>query len=66
MVKKKIYHELKKNCEISIITEDSDEGLYILRHSCAHLLAQAVTQLFPDAKLLLDLPLNMDFIMTLK
>ncbi|AXH99432.1 threonine--tRNA ligase [Sporosarcina sp. PTS2304] len=37
--------------EISIVTPTSDEALEILRHSTAHLLAQAVKRKFPDAKL---------------
>ena len=36
--------------EIAIITPDSPEGLEILRHSSAHVLAQAVKRLFKDAK----------------
>ena len=35
---------------MSIVTADSDEGRHILRHSTAHVLAQAVTRLFPGAK----------------
>ncbi len=35
---------------VAIITEDSDAGRHVLRHSTAHVLAQAVTQLFPGAK----------------
>src|SRR4051794_39499424 len=35
--------------EVSIITEDSDRGLYTIRHSTAHVLAQAVLDLFPGA-----------------
>ncbi|MFT4822038.1 MAG: threonyl-tRNA synthetase, partial [Candidatus Azotimanducaceae bacterium] len=35
---------------ISIITAKDDDGLEILRHSCAHLMAQAVQQLFPTAQ----------------
>ncbi|TAA70462.1 threonine--tRNA ligase [Planococcus salinarum] len=42
---------LKEDGEIAIITADSDEALEILRHSTAHLLAQAVKRLYPDAKL---------------
>ncbi|MDF2067558.1 threonine--tRNA ligase [Bacillus sp. Cr_A10] len=37
--------------EIAIITPESDEALEILRHSTAHLLAQAVKRLFKDVKL---------------
>ncbi|MEK6596621.1 MAG: threonine--tRNA ligase, partial [Pseudomonadota bacterium] len=33
-----------------IITEKDAEGLEIIRHSCAHLLAHAVKELFPDAQ----------------
>jgi threonyl-tRNA synthetase len=35
---------------ISIITTNSDEGRHVLRHSTAHVLAQAVVQLFPGAQ----------------
>jgi len=41
---------LPDGAEISIVTADSDEGRHVLRHSTAHVLAQAVTQLFPGAK----------------
>lgn len=36
--------------EVSIITANTDEGRHVLRHSTAHVLAQAVTRLFPGAK----------------
>ncbi|HZY07980.1 MAG TPA: TGS domain-containing protein, partial [Ilumatobacteraceae bacterium] len=35
---------------VAIITADSDEGRHVLRHSTAHVMAQAVTQLFEGAK----------------
>ena len=35
---------------VSIVTADTDEGRHVLRHSTAHVMAQAVTQLFPGAK----------------
>ncbi len=38
---------LDHDVEVSIVTKDSAEGLDILRHSTAHLLAQAVKELFP-------------------
>ena len=37
--------------DIAIITPESDEALEILRHSSAHMLAQAVKRLFKDVKL---------------
>lgn len=36
--------------EVAIITSNTDEGRHVLRHSTAHVLAQAVTRLFPGAK----------------
>jgi threonyl-tRNA synthetase len=36
---------------LSIITAKDDEGLEILRHSCAHLIGHALKQLYPDAKM---------------
>ncbi len=38
------------DCRLAIITGDSDEGLDILRHSTAHLMAQAVKNLFGPVK----------------
>ncbi|WP_391116342.1 threonine--tRNA ligase [Psychrobacillus sp. L3] len=42
---------ITKDGDIAIITPESDEALEILRHSSAHLLAQAVKRLFKDVKL---------------
>lgn len=42
--------QIDKDCELAIITEKDAEGLEIIRHSCAHLLAHAVKELFPDAQ----------------
>ena len=35
---------------VAIITDDTPDGRHVLRHSTAHVMAQAVTQLFPGAK----------------
>jgi threonyl-tRNA synthetase len=43
-------YSIDKDVELSIITPTSPEGLEIIRHSSAHLLAQAVKQLFPGAQ----------------
>ena len=40
-----------KDCEVEIIKADSEEGLEVIRHSCAHLLAHALKQLYPEVKL---------------
>ncbi|TQR19831.1 threonine--tRNA ligase [Psychrobacillus vulpis] len=42
---------ITKDGDIAIITPESEEALEILRHSSAHLLAQAVKRLFKDVKL---------------
>jgi threonyl-tRNA synthetase len=41
--------ELHDGDVVSIVTADSDIGLYTIRHSTAHVLAQAVLDLFPEA-----------------
>ena len=41
---------IDRDCELDIITERDVEGIEIIRHSCAHLLAHAVKELFPDAQ----------------
>ena len=41
---------IDEEVELAIITSTSDEGLEVIRHSTAHLLAQAVKQLFPAAQ----------------
>jgi len=42
---------IDKDVNVSIITDKDDEGLEILRHSCAHLLGHAIKQLYPNAKM---------------
>ncbi len=43
-------HRMDGNCALAIVTARDDEGLDIIRHSTAHLLAYAVKDLFPDAQ----------------
>jgi threonyl-tRNA synthetase len=42
---------IKGNCLINFITVNDDEGLEILRHSSAHIMAEAVQNIYQDAKL---------------
>ncbi|MFL2701480.1 MAG: threonine--tRNA ligase [Gammaproteobacteria bacterium] len=42
---------IKKDAKVEIITSKDDEGIEIVRHSCAHLLAHALKQLYPEVKL---------------
>ena len=41
---------LEQDCALSIITSKDEAGVEIIRHSTAHLLAQAVKQLYPSAQ----------------
>lgn len=44
-------HEVTEDCELSILTFESEEGQKAFRHSATHILAQAVKRLFPSTKL---------------
>jgi threonyl-tRNA synthetase len=41
---------IERDVELQIVTSKDEEGLEVIRHSTAHLLAQAVKQLFPEAQ----------------
>ena len=41
---------LSDGARVRIVTGDTDAGRHVLRHSTAHVMAQAVTRLFPGAK----------------
>ncbi|ENO77713.1 threonine--tRNA ligase [Thauera sp. 63] len=43
-------HQLESDADLAIVTDKMPEGLEIIRHSTAHLLAHAVKELFPDAQ----------------
>ncbi|MBP6103982.1 MAG: threonine--tRNA ligase [Gammaproteobacteria bacterium] len=42
---------LEKDATLRIITDKDTEGLEVIRHSCAHLFAQALKALFPQAQI---------------
>ena len=41
---------IDRDATVAVVTDRDPEGLEIIRHSTAHLLAQAVKQLFPEAQ----------------
>ena len=43
-------HRLEQDGRVAIVTDKDPEGLDVIRHSTAHLLAYAVKELFPDAQ----------------
>ena len=42
---------INEDANLEIITAKDEDGLEIIRHSCAHLLGHAIKQLFPDVKM---------------
>ena len=43
-------HLIEQDSQVAIVTGKDAAGLEIIRHSCAHLMAQAVQQVFPSAQ----------------
>jgi threonyl-tRNA synthetase len=43
-------HRIDRDAAVAIVTDKDPDGLEVLRHSTAHLLAYAVKELFPDAQ----------------
>ena len=56
-----LHREVQAGQSIDAVTIDSAEGLAVLRHSTAHVLAQAVQDLFPEAKLGIGPPIENGF-----
>ncbi|MFN2319323.1 MAG: threonine--tRNA ligase [Dermatophilaceae bacterium] len=54
-------HVLTAGDVVEPVSVDSEDGLSVLRHSCAHVLAQAVQQSHPDAKLGIGPPIRDGF-----
>src|SRR5687768_13999097 len=52
---------LADGVEVAIITSNTPEGRHVLRHSTAHVMAQAVTQLWPGAKFAIGPPIEDGF-----
>ena len=42
---------VENDCTLNILTAKDEEGLRVVRHTCSHVLAEAVKNLFPEAKL---------------
>jgi threonyl-tRNA synthetase len=54
-------HVLEDGATVEPVTIESEDGLAVLRHSTAHVLAQAVQQVFPDARLGIGPPVRDGF-----
>ncbi len=53
--------ELPDGARVTVVTADSDTGRHVLRHSTAHVMAQAVTQLWPGARFAIGPPIEDGF-----
>ncbi len=42
--------QIDRNCELAVITADDEEGVALMRHGCAHVMAEAVQELFPGTQ----------------
>jgi threonyl-tRNA synthetase len=58
---KDLAYEIQEGDEVEPVAIDSTDGRDILRHSTAHVMAQAVQQLFPEAKLGIGPPVTDGF-----
>ena len=56
-----LWTELSDGDEIESVTIESEDGLKVLRHSTAHVMAQAVQQIYPEAKLGIGPPITDGF-----
>ncbi|NVK42034.1 MAG: threonine--tRNA ligase, partial [Oceanospirillaceae bacterium] len=43
-------YTITEDCDLAIVTARDEEGVDVIRHSCAHLMAMAVQELFPGAQ----------------
>ena len=43
-------YTIDTDAKLAIITDRDEDGVEVIRHSCAHLMAQAVQRLFPEAQ----------------
>ncbi len=49
-VNKDLSDKLEHDAAVEFVTPDTPEGLHAIRHTCAHVMAQAIQHLFPDVK----------------
>ncbi len=52
---------LEGNTKLALLKSNDPDALYVMRHSCAHLLAAAVLELFPNVKLGIGPPVENGF-----
>ena len=58
---KDLSHEITKDSKVRIITSKDKEGLEVIRHDAAHILAMAVQELFPGTQVTIGPVINEGF-----
>ena len=58
---KDLNYEINKNCDVEIITKESELGIEIIRHDAAHVMAEAVKVLFPEVQVTIGPPIENGF-----
>ena len=58
---KDLNYEITKDCDIEIITSNSDLGIEIIRHDTAHVMAEAVKILYPEVQVTIGPPIENGF-----
>ncbi len=58
-----VHQPIPGDCAVQILTatDDDPDSLYVLRHSAAHIMAEAICKLYPDTKLVYGPPLEDGF-----
>ena len=62
---KDLYFEINSDCSVKIFTAKDHEGLEVIRHDAAHIMAMAVQELYPGTQVTIGPVLKMVFIMIL-
>ncbi|MHC4673456.1 MAG: threonine--tRNA ligase [Planctomycetota bacterium] len=54
---------ITRDCNLEILTpkNDNPDSMYVMRHSCAHVMAEAICELFPESKLVYGPPVDNGF-----
>ena len=53
--------ELIEDSQVSIITKDNDEYIELIRHDCAHIMAESVLELYPETQVTIGPNINVSF-----
>ena len=58
---KDLNYKIQKDCDVEVITKESELGIEIIRHDAAHVMAEAVKELYPDVQVTIGPPIENGF-----